>query len=766
MKARPLLLVLLLLPVICNGQGAIGSWTDHLSYSASFCLAYGDNKIFSSAGNSLLINDLQYDATEKMTRLNGLTETEISTIAWSENEECLIIAYSSTNIDVVKNRVITNIPDIKRKYIGGVKEINLIRTNDRYAYLACSFGIVILDLKNSVISDTWKPGADSESNEVFDITFFDGNIYAATASGVYYAPVDRIGLSYFDNWEKINSLSSVSSGFSCIATCEEFVYAGCNDESTGEATIYKLDNQGNVTLFYSEDNAGLKSIEAASSTITVTMAHSVLLFSPEGNKTRSITSYSWGSTPDSQHALTVDGKTWIADKSVGMVVTSDYTTFSNILLEGPYTNDVADIYIVDGKKYVTGGSVTGSWGNVYRPFQLFTLEGEHWHNIMLYGSADKDAMRVVTDPENSNHGFVSSWGNGIYEFLDGELINNYNESNSPLLSAISGEPYSRVCGLAYDDDNNLWVTHSGMAGNLKMLKSDGTWVVTNVNLNVPTIGDMLIGSNGFIWVVLPRGHGLLVYDPSGTPENTDDDNYITLQVEDSEGTVMTNIYSIAEDLEGNIWVGTDAGPVVYYTPEKAFTPGVKASRIKVPRNDGSGLADYLLNTETITTIAIDGANRKWFGTMSSGAYLVSEDGMTQIHKFTTDNSPLYSDQVVKIAVDGSNGEVWIGTSSGMLSYRSDATEGKNDYSDMYTFPNPVREDFGGVVTIAGLVESSTVKITDINGNLVYEAVSNGGVVTWDLINYRGKHVSTGVYLVFAANSDGTLSGVTKMLIIR
>ena len=140
--------------------------------------------------------------------------------------------------------------------------------------------------------------------------------------------------------------------------------------------------------------------------------------------------------------------------------------------------------------------------------------------------------------------------------------------------------------------------------------------------------------------------------------------------------------------------------------------------------------------------------------------------MTQIHKFTTDNSPLYSDQVVKIAVDGSNGEVWIGTSSGMLSYRSDATEGKNDYSDMYTFPNPVREDFGGVVTIAGLVESSTVKITDINGNLVYEAVSNGGVVTWDLINYRGKHVSTGVYLVFASNSDGTLSDVTKMLIIR
>jgi len=765
MKIR-LFILLLLVSNICNGQGSIGSWTDYLSYSASLHLAAGDNKIFSLAGNSLLIIDQRNNSTEKMTRIDGLTETEISTIAWSDNENALVIAYSSTNIDVVKNGLITNVPDIKRKYIAGLKEIYRIRTSSKYAYMACSFGIVILDLENYVISDTWKPGSDSNTNEVYDVTFLDGTIYAATASGVYFAPVSRTGLSYFENWDKYEALPFSSLGYSHIAALGNFIFAGYTDVSAAKAYFYKFDKSGNVSQFYSEDNTIVKSIEAGSSAITVTTAHSVTLFSGDGSLTNAITSYSWGGTPDSQHALTIDGKTWIADRSVGLVMTSDYSSFSTTVLEGPYTNSVADISISDGKTLVTGGSVTSAWGNVYRSFQLFCLEGSSWNNTVLYDSGDRDAMRVVTDPENSNHWFVSSWGNGIYEFLDNKLVKNYNQYNSPLTSIINGESYSRVCGMAFDDENNLWITQSQVPGNLKMLKKDGTWVITDVNLDVPTVGEMLIGSNGFIWVTLPRGNGLLVYDPANTPDDTGDDKHISVQVEDSEGAVLTNIYSIAEDLDGNIWIGTDAGPVVYYSPEKIFTTGVSANRIKVPRNDGSGLADYLLSTETITTISIDGDNRKWFGTMSSGAYLVSEDCMTQIHHFTMDDSPIYSDQIVKISVDGGDGEVWIGTGSGIISFRGDATTGKSDYSKMYAFPNPVREDFRGVLTITGLVESSTVKITDISGNLVFETVSDGGQITWDMANYKGKRVATGVYLVFASNSDGSLASVIKILIIR
>ncbi len=759
-----LLLTIVVLP--CMSQGRIGTWTDYLSYNSSRCLAAGNNKVFSSAGNSIMIKDLENNTLSSMSRITGLTETEISTIGWSDNENCLIIAYVSSNIDIVKDNSITNIPDIERKYIPGLKEINRIRTDGNYAYLASSFGIVIIDLVNMVITDTWKPGSDSDANEVYDLDFLDGIAYAATATGVYYADTDKTGLSYFDNWDKFDALPSASYGYSSIAAIGDKLYTGYTDSYSGNAIFYMFDTNGNVSQFHSEENTTIRSIEAGSNELTITTSHAINRFSATGEKINSVSEYPWGSSPDSQHAIFYQGQTWIADKSIGLVTTPDFISFSNIALGSPYTNHVADIYIDQGVTYITGGSVSSSWGNVYRAFELFSHEEERWNNVILYNEGDRDAMRVVSDPDNKNHCFVSSWGNGIYEYLEGKQINHYNQYNSPLTSIISGEPYSRVCGIAFDKEHNLWMTQSGVAGNLKMLKDDGSWMVTNINLDVPTVGDMLIASNGFIWVILPRGHGLMVYDPGDIADDTGDDKYLMLQVETSEGSVFTNIFSIAEDLDGNIWVGTDAGPLVYYSPEKAMATSVKANRIKVPRNDGSGLADYLLHTETISTIAIDGANRKWFGTINSGAYLVSEDCMTQIHHFSMDNSPLFDDQITKIAIDGDNGEVWIGTATGTLSYRGDATTGRNDYTEMYAFPNPVRENFDGLLTITGLVENTTLKITDISGNLVYEAVSKGGQVTWDLKGYRGRRVSTGVYLVFATNSDGTLTGVTKVLIIN
>jgi ligand-binding sensor domain-containing protein len=208
------------------------------------------------------------------------------------------------------------------------------------------------------------------------------------------------------------------------------------------------------------------------------------------------------------------------------------------------------------------------------------------------------------------------------------------------------------------------------------------------------------------------------------------------------------------------------GPVVYYNPGKIFTADLKASRIKIPRNDGSGLADYLLGTETVTSIAIDGGNRKWFGTMSSGAYLMTEDARKELIHFNTTTSPLLSDNLVKISINGVTGEVWFGTSEGIVSYRGDATTGNEDFSDMYVFPNPVREDYEGIVTVTGLVENSSVKITDISGNLVYETTSAGGQATWDLHNYRAERVKTGVYIIFCASDDGSLTKVTKLLVIR
>ena len=197
-----------------------------------------------------------------------------------------------------------------------------------------------------------------------------------------------------------------------------------------------------------------------------------------------------------------------------------------------------------------------------------------------------------------------------------------------------------------DKNKYLWITQTGVPGSIKVLKPDGTWIVYPFTIEAPTIGDLIITKSGHKWIILPRGYGLFVLDDNNTPENFSDDRYRKIIVTDTENQVFSSVFSIAEDLDGNIWIGTDQGPLIYYNPDKVFDSDLKAFRIKIPRNDGTGLADYMLGTETITSIAIDGANRKWLGTFSSGAYLLSSDGTIRVKNFNEENSPLFSNSIV------------------------------------------------------------------------------------------------------------------------
>lgn len=758
-------LLLLSLSLLIRGQGPVGSWHDHLSYSTSRCLAAGGNKIYSSAGASILEYDLTSETASSLSRVSGLSETLISSLAWCDDEETLIIVYRNTGVDLLRKGVITNIPDIKNKYIPGLKEIYTVNVSGKRALLSSSFGIVVVDIAGRYIADTWRPGPDGENNEVYETAVIGNRIYAATAKGVYSALLGKTGLSYFGNWEKLDGLPSPDSKYTSIAPAGASLFISKSGLPAGRDSLFLVTPGNAATLLQTFPEGSIRSLDPGNNSICLSSATAVIIYSFDGTMNREITGYGWASANPVQ-TLTYGNTLWIADASGGLVSTGDYSSFRSHTLPGPYTNNVADICFSGNNFYVTGGTVDNAWGNVYRPFQVFTGSGNTWSSHILYSTADRDAMRVIADPDDDSRFFVSSWGNGIYEFGDGEVVNNFNQYNSPLSSIIPGENYTRICGLAFDRDGNLWMTQSGVPGNLKALKKDGTWITPNLTLTVPVVGDMIIDRNGYIWALLPRGYGLLVYDPSGTPDNTSDDRYLMMQVEDADGHVMNNLFSIAEDGDGNIWVGTDTGPAVFYNPGKAFAANLKASRIKIPRNDGSGLADYLLGTETVTAIAIDGGNRKWFGTMSSGAYLMTEDAGKELLHFSSSSSPLLSDNVVKISINGITGEVWFGTAEGIVSYRGDATTGNDDFSDLYVFPNPVREDYEGIVTVSGLVEGSSVKITDISGNLVYETTSTGGQATWDLHNYRSERVNTGVYLVFCATDDGSMAKVTKLLVIR
>jgi hypothetical protein len=743
------------------GQTTIGSWSDHLVYNTADCIAVGAEEVFASTGSSLLIYNKKFDELKKMSRINGLTETGISTISWSEENKTLIIAYISTNIDLLINNNIYNIPDISRKYIPGQKEINRIRTKGKFAYMACSFGIVVVDLTKKEILDTWKPGPGTESTEVWDIAFGNDKIYAATSTGIYSADLTDPGLSYFGNWKLNTLLPNPVGKYTSIIFSENKLYVNLTDPLFAGDRVYAVND--NVSLFSFISGVYNRSFDDAPDGFTISSANSVKIFSSNGSLSKTISSFGWGS-PNISQAVIDNGDIWIADINSGLIKGENLTEFKMLILPGPVSNSAFNITSYNGKTIICGGATDASWNNQGRSMQISIFNNNAWSS--LTPGTIIDPMRTLIDPDDVNHIFISTWGRGLLEYKNNILVKQFDETNSPLQTIIPGQHYVRICGMAMDKSKYLWITQTEVQGSLKILKPDGSWIVNPVTIDAPTIGDIIITARGQKWIVLPRGHGLFVLDDNNTPDVFSDDKYKKLLVQDQENQVVSFVYSVAEDLDGNIWVGTDQGPLIYYNPEQVFDNDLKASRIKIPRNDGTNLADYMLKTETITSIAVDGANRKWIGTSGSGAYLLSADGTAQILNFNEQNSPLLSNNIVSLAVDNKTGDVWFGTTKGVQSYRGNATEGGAKFTKVYTFPDPVREDFTGNVTITGLIKDTQVKITDISGNLVFETVSDGGLASWDLKNYTGRRVATGVYLVFCASKDGSQSCVTKMLVIK
>ena len=279
------------------------------------------------------------------------------------------------------------------------------------------------------------------------------------------------------------------------------------------------------------------------------------------------------------------------------------------------------------------------------------------------------------------------------------------------------------------------------------------------------VGDIMVASNNYIWMILPRGNGLVVRDVGETIADPSDDNFRRLINEEGQGGLPTNeIFCIEEDIDGEVWVGTEQGIAVFYAPQSIFnSENFDAQQILITQD---GNVQILLETEEVTCIEIDGANRKWVGTRGSGAFLFSPDGLEQIAHFTESNSPLLSNNVSDIALNQRNGEVFFATSLGISSYQGTATNFDQDIEEITVFPNPIDPGYDGVITIDGLAYQSDVKIADLAGNAVFSGTSSGGRLVWDGTNFNGDKVSTGIYLVFASRDDGSATNVAKIAIVR
>jgi hypothetical protein len=452
---------------------------------------------------------------------------------------------------------------------------------------------------------------------------------------------------------------------------------------------------------------------------------------------------------------------------------------------GPAVNSPWSMTFAGEKLFVVPGGV---WERFYEnPAHVMIFDekkfgNDKWVNIdnkkieKKTGYKCVDFVSIAVDPFDSNHYFATSYSSGLYEFRDTTLVKWHNSTNSGLKELGNDRMYHMTDGIKFDAIGNLWALNSNSPEGIHVLKKDGNWVNYNYQeaRSLPNMKSILISNQNANqkWVNCSRyTPGLLIFDDKGTLDNMNDDSKRFIESfndTDNEGGKISPalFYCLAQDHNGVVWCGTDEGPLLFYNTNKAFDSDYTCSRVKIPRSDGTGLADYLLQSDKVKAIAIDGANRKWLGTENSGVYLMSENGQETLQHFTETNSPLLSNDIMSIAINPITGEVFFGTSSGLVSYQSNAVDASETFTNVHAYPNPVREDYNGIITITGLVKDTQVKITDLNGNLICQTTSNGGIATWNGKNINGNKVSTGIYLVICANQDGTQSAITKIMVIN
>jgi ligand-binding sensor domain-containing protein len=759
---------------------AIGEWRDHLPYRMTHSVASDGTKIYCATEYGIFYYNKNDNSLNRLNRIEGLNDIGIARIGYNKQNNTLLVAYNNTNIDLIKGNVIINMPDILSSSAITPEErtINNLLFIDNLAYLSCGFGIVVIDLDKEEVKDTWYIGPNGSHLRVNDLTYSNEQFIAATDVGIYHADIDDPNLAYFGAWTKDESLPYPDAVYNHITWNDETLIVNKFSEAWGSDTLLVKQNEiwgTNENISNRNDVYGIKLIDDLT---YIVQRYTVTAVDKDLEVQKLI--YTYFTDGSSPRDVDVDNSgIWIADERNGLVFEESYGKFMMFYPNGPTSADVFNVDIVDQDLWVASGGRNLSWGNLWKKGSVSSLVDGFWKTINSAtegsGALDSiyDIVSIAVNPYNKNKIFAGSWHLGLAEFDRNTYKTLYNPENSSLeYKTNQGAPVCKVGGLAFDNAGNLWITNSGANNILSVMINEGGNVdwrsfYLGSQSSGKDIGQLIIDTYGQKWILWRQGY-IIVFDDNGTPKNPADDDAKHLTSAQGNGSIPgSRVYSIAQDLDGEMWVGTDEGIAVIYSPENVFSQySFDAQRILIPRNDGTGLADILLEFETITAIAVDGDNNKWIGTDRSGVYQVSPDGLIEKQHFTTNNSPLLSNNITDIAINDETGEVFFGTANGIISYKSTSTGGGTTNSDVYAYPNPVRPGYSGPIAIKGLVNNASFKITDISGSLIYSGRAEGGQAIWPGTNFNGRRAQSGVYLVFVTDDQGAEKMVTKILFIN
>jgi ligand-binding sensor domain-containing protein len=726
--------ILILLTPAAPAAQKTGAWRDHFAYTqgADVLVQGGQAICVTSAG--LLFFDGE---AEKISKVNGLSDFGLTAALYDEQSGCIFVGYDNGSIDVLRSadprkirqgNQTKKIEAWKNFVTHGRKGINrFLRVDD---LILVATNAQMLEIKNEEIRanytiDEYNYTIDeyNDTLAVQDLALLGNTIAAATPKGLYTADKNSSGRYNSLGWQHRLTGSNVIS----LAVANGKLYALQADGTLQSTTDLQKFSQ------HPQNFSSPRALSVADGELwvaTAAMLHNV------DNTQNNISSYGGGLSSFSPRRVAAyqDG-ICIADAELGLVASSA-GSFAQAAPNSPLKNQTVALDEYGGK---IAAAASGA---------LSILENKGtWTGSANSQIADAQAVKI--NPKNAAEIFVAT-SSGVATFSGASLL---------------GKSGDDIRGMSFDADGNLFAFASNSATPVRRRNADGSWSVFSSDaLQTETLGSVALANKVFWGIARPNN--LYLYAPGANLADADDDkaSVFSVKVSIDETFSAGNIYALAADRNGELWLGTDKGVVVYSAISDPFASVPQGQRIKIP-TEIPGQAAYLLQYEHVTAIAVDGGNRKWLGTRDAGVFLQSDDGVEQLHAFNAQNSPLPSNNVKDIAVNGQTGEVIFATDKGMVGFYSDATAGRYNFDEVKVYPNPVRPDMS-LVTIANLVEDASVKITDVSGNLVFFATANGGTITWNVQNLNGRRVATGVYLIFLADQTGQESKVVKMVVIN